>query len=348
MRHAKAVSSKHIVSVLHIISNPEISKTKIEIKKSSSFSTYIAYTKTSKNPFVKFFRFWSAYQNLLKEIGRVDVIHLNKLYPFGFFALHLKKRKQIPYIISEHWTGYHKKKKQKLPLIESFLSKKITKNAQFVCPVSTDLKKSMQQLGLKGNYQIVPNVVDTNLFKPNPTSTKNFTITHVSSLLNQHKNISGMLCVAKQLENKINAFTWNFIGGKKDEFQDLITALNFTKGRIRFIDHLAHNEIPDYLNASNIFVLFSNYENLPCVILEAFSCGIPVISTNVGGIKEYFPNEFGSLIEKKNEHQLLEKIIDIYKKPINLQSKMHQYVIENFGSKKICDLFTNLYVSSLN
>lgn len=349
MRHALAVSSKHRVSVLHIISDFNISKTEIEIEKTPNFNTYIAYVKSSKNPLVKCYRFWMAYRDLLEKIGHFDIVHLHKLYPFGLFALHLKKIKQIPYIISEHWTGYHvKRKKPQLLSLEHLFSKKITKNAHSVCPVSDDLRNSMQQLGLIGNYKIVPNVVDTNVFKPAPKISEHFTITHVSSLLDRHKNISGMLRVAKQLESEIEAFTWNFIGGKKDEFVDLIRELNFTKANIHFIDHTTHQKISDYLNASHIFVLFSNYENLPCVILEAFSCGIAVISTNVGGIKEYFPDGFGYLIEKDNEQQLLENIVELYKNPIDQKSKMHQYAKENFGKESICNSFTNLYISSLN
>mgnify|MGYP000859399569 CR=1 FL=1 len=54
MRHAKAVSLKHHVSVLHIISKPGISKTTIETEKNLNFNVFIAYIKPSKNPFIKF------------------------------------------------------------------------------------------------------------------------------------------------------------------------------------------------------------------------------------------------------------------------------------------------------
>ena len=348
MRHAKTVSAKHVVSVLHIISKPGISKTEIEVKKDNNFQTYIAYTKPSKNPFLKLYRFWFAYQALLKEIGGFDIVHLNKLYPFGLLALHLKKIKKLPFIISEHWTGYHLKEKKSLPWLEQILSKKITANASFVCPVSNDLKNSMLKSGLVGTYEIVPNVVDTVLFKPSDTVNNVFTITHISSLLDKHKNISGMLRVAKQLEDYIDSFQWNFIGGTEDQFKNLIKNLDFKKNQVCFIDHIDHKKVPDFLNASDVFILFSNYENLPCVILEAFSCGVSVIATKVGGIQEFFPNEFGFLIDKKNEQQLLDKIISLYKEPKNQQPIMHQYAIDNFSSEKICDSFTKLYREALN
>ena len=348
MRHAEAISSKHLVSVLHIISKPGLSKSRFEVDKASNLHSYIAYIKPSKNPILKLFRFWLAYQQLLKQIGSFDLVHLNKLYPFGLFALHLKKLKHLPYIISEHWTGYHLKVQKSLPWVERVLSKIITKNASSVCPVSTDLKNSMLKSGLKGNYRIIPNVVNTHLFKPAKKTTKKFTITHISSLLDKHKNISGMLRVAKQLENTIDTFQWNFIGGKKEEFSKLLDDLNFKKETIHFTDHLSHEQIPKQLTQSDVFVLFSNYENLPCVILEAFSCGVPVISSNVGGINEFFPEDFGFLIEQNNEDQLLQKIIEIYNNPMSRSKKMHQFANDNFSSEIICDSFSKLYLQAIN
>ena len=206
----------------------------------------------------------------------------------------------------------------------------------------------MLKSGLIGNYQIIPNVVNTTLFKPTLKTSKVFTITHISSLLDKHKNISGMLRVAKQLEDCIDSFQWNFIGGTEDQFKNLIKNLDFKKNQVCFIDHIDHKKVPDFLNASDVFILFSNYENLPCVILEAFSCGVSVIATKVGGIQEFFPNEFGFLIDKKNEQQLLDKIISLYKEPKNQQPIMHQYAIDNFSSEKICDSFTKLYREALN
>jgi len=348
MRHAEAVSRKHRVSVLHIISKPGVSKTEIEMIKEGDLATYIAYIPPSLNPIIKLIRFWNAYKNILKKIGSFDLVHLNKLYPFGGFALHLNKFKNIPYIISEHWTGYHLKTQKSLPWPERVLSKKITKNASFICPVSTDLKNSMLKSGLKGSYEIIPNVVDTHLFKRAKKTTKKFTITHISNLQDQHKNISGMLRVAKQLESSIPSFQWNFIGGNKDPYNRLIEELNFKKNTIHFMDQLSHKKIPKQLTESDVFVLFSNYENLPCVILEAFACGIPVISTDVGGIQEFFPKDFGFLIEQNNEEQLLEKIMEIHQNPITKSDDMHQYANTNFSSEKICESFSELYLRAIN
>ena len=74
------------------------------------------------------------------------------------------------------------------------------------------------------------------------------------------------------------------------DFKDQLKKLDFKKAKIEFINHIPQQELVSHLQSASIFVLFSNYENLPCVILEAFSCGVSVIATKVGGIQEFFPN----------------------------------------------------------
>ena len=346
-RHAEAVSLSHNISVLHIVSNSKVDKTEIQVSEKSGFKTFIAYVKPSNLFFIKWIRFWFAYRKVTQQITEIDVVHVNRIFPLGIFALLLKSKRKLNYIISEHWTGYHFTKTKPLSWFEGFISKRIVKNADFVCPVSDDLKNSMIRTGLSGNYRKVPNVVNTNLFQPKEIKSDQFTITHISDLNDHHKNISGMIRVASKLSKKTNNFTWNFIGGKKDMYSGLLSELDFHNAKINFIDHVPHQEIATYLNQSDVFVLFSNYENLPCVILEAFSCGTPVISTNVGGIKEYFPKEFGQLINKGDENALLNALIDIQQHPIKKSEEMHKYAIENFSPQKICDSFTNLYLDAL-
>ena len=103
----------------------------------------------------------------------------------------------------------------------------------------------------------------------------------------------------------------------------------------------------NYLKDASVFVLFSNYENLPCVILESFSCGVPVISTNVGGISEFFPKSFGKLISKNNKEELLNNLIKYYKNSTVDKEKMHAYAVDNFSKEVIASKFSELYFKAL-
>ena len=51
------------------------------------------------------------------------------------------------------------------------------------------------------------------------------------------------------------------------------------------------------MQAADALILFSKHENFPCVIIEALCCGVPVLSSNVGGVAEAVHSGNGQLVE---------------------------------------------------
>ena len=343
-----AISLKHQVTVIHIITDESVSNNlEIISTKAKQITTHIAYLKKTKNPIKKTYLYAKAFLRILRKIKNLDVVHLNEVYPFGIFSLYLKWFKNKPYIISEHHTGYHKPQAEKLTFTHKFISKIITKNATFICPVSNDLRDAMRALNLKGNYFRVPNVVNTDLFFPTENTNNTFIITHISNMLNAHKNVEGFLNVVKKLDSKITNFKIKLIGADAEKYKVFAEKMSINLQKIEFINQIPHKEVVAHLQKSDVFVLFSNYENLPCVVLESFACGVPVIATNVGGISEFFPKEFGSLIPPKDENALLNNILKIHRNFNPDKKAMHTYVVENFSENKILKKFEKLYIKSL-
>ncbi len=333
---------------MHIITDPSLSDNiEISIQKSKQLYTYIAYVKPTSNRFAKAILFYKAYHSLIKKIGEYDIIHLNKLFPFGIVALYATIFFKKPYIISEHWTGYHAPQNKNLSPIEIKISKQIAKRAIYVCPVSVHLQKSMESIGIIGNYLCIPNVVDTKKFIPKRHPKTKFKILHISSMLDAHKNISGIINSMRMLTSKCNDFELILVGENSKQYKNLAKELE-VEHLITFKEHIRHKNVIQLMQEADVFVLFSNYENLPCVILESFACGLPVISTNVGGISEFFPKHFGCLIEVKNREALVKSLIQIKQKPIRLEQEMHAYATKNFSYKKIADSFNQLYKEALH
>ncbi len=82
---------------------------------------------------------------------------------------------------------------------------------------------------------------------------------------------------------------------------------------VRFTGLLQDEKLVEVLSSSDFLVLFSNYENMPVVILEAFACGLPVVATRVGGLPEMVNEGKGLLVDTANEFQL----VDALKKMLN-------------------------------
>jgi glycosyltransferase involved in cell wall biosynthesis len=347
-RHAEAVCLQHKVTVLHIVSDNTLSETKIDIKEINNVQTLIGYVKPTKNPILKSFRFFKTYFQLLKKTVPFDILHLNVLFPFGIFALHQKWIHKVPYIISEHWTGYNKFSKKQISFFEKSLSKIITKNAFTLCPVSEQLSLSMQNTGLKGNYIPIGNVVDTQLFKPGYWKENTFTIIHISGLNNLQKNISGMLKTAKKLEEHIGKFTWKFIGGNETQYQNLLSDLAFTSAKIEFIPHLTQTELATHIQTAHICVSFSNYETFGITMIEAIASGTFVVATNTGILTEFTKDNFFKSIPINDESALVEAIVNRLNQPEKLNTdKMHNLIDTKFSKEVISKQFTKIYHQAL-
>ena len=177
-----------------------------------------------------------------------------------------------------------------------------------LCPVSNDLKKALQKIAPNQDYAIIPNVVDTHLFKLNTATIKSdkVRILHLSNLKDEHKNITGIINVIQKLSETRTDFILTIAGdGDSEKYQKQIVQLNIPTGVILFEGKKTTTEVAQLMSEHDCFLLFSNYENLPCVVVECLTMGLPVIGTNVGGVSEMINAANGFVIEAKDEKALL-------------------------------------------
>jgi glycosyltransferase involved in cell wall biosynthesis len=76
-----------------------------------------------------------------------------------------------------------------------------------------------------------------------------------------------------------------------------------------FYGYVENNILPAYLNCADLFLLTSLYEGTPTTILEALSCGLPVVTTDVGGVSSIIRNGYNGYVVKKRDPKILKKCI---------------------------------------
>ncbi len=347
-RHAEAVAILHHVEILHAIGDfQQGEKFMIEDKIVNNIRTIIIYYKNTTNPILNFIRRMNAYKKGFSKLKKPDLVHANVLHNSMFFAVWLKKKYQIPFVVTEHWTALRKINDHKTPKTVKFTAKIIGNQAEKILPVSEDLMKGLKNIGIKTPMKIVPNVVDTTIFSPKNIENRKFTFIHVSNLI-PRKNPFAILETAIQLLKK--GFDFNLqIGGDGSEIvlkkmKEKIAESGF-ENRIKVFGMSPIEEIAERMQQSDCFILYSDDENQPCVIAESFASGNPVITTNVGGIAEFFPENAGILLKEKNDHLLENAMIEMLerKTPDSEKLKLSAYAQNQFSTSAISEKFSEVY-----
>ena len=264
-------------------------------------------------------RYWKEMRRQLKALWqagwRPDVVQLNVITKNALIALYLKKRYHIPYIIVEHWTGYLPINMQFKGFLRKLMVRTAAREAARIMPVSQDLVQAMRQCGLEGQYEVVNNVVDDFFYAKPPlpkTAEQVKTILHISCMMEEHKNVFGLLRATQRLYKERQDFRLVIIGDGVDYSMtcDYANSLGMSEGHgpVAFVGEKTPKEVCEWFRKADFFVLNSNYENAPVVLSEALATGCPILSTDVGGIREMVPPECGILITTGDEDALVSKM----------------------------------------
>ena len=286
------------------------------------------------SPAVGLWRFFRANTKGIKRVKlpgeKFDIVHVHVLTRLGVLSLFYKWLHGTPYVVTEHWTRYLDLRGAFAGFFRKQLTRIVVRQAAVVTTVSNDLTHAMKSHKLfNPDYRVIHNVVDEVFSevaaeKPSRLETERKEFTHVSCFTDMHKNISGLLRVIKKLSGNRDDFHFTLVGEGKDLEKMKVYAhtLKIPEKLLTFTGLLEDKTLAQTMAKADALIIFSNYENMPVVINESFVLGVPVFSTNVGGIAEMINDTTGRLVPKGDETALFSVLNDFLDDKITFKKKV--------------------------
>lgn len=269
---------------------------------------------------------------LLKE-NRYNMCHAWFGWPCGIIA-YLKK---VPYIVALRGSdvpGYS----NRLKFLDTFLfkplSKRVWKKAARVVANSKGLKDlALQTLGRE--IDIIYNGVDTDDFKPGKKISQKLTLISIGRLI-ERKGYQYLIPALKGMDVKLQLI---MDGNMKEELQEMATGMD-----VEFLGVQKRPAVIKYLQNADIFVLPSFNEGMSNSLLEALACGMPIITTDVGGSKELIKGN-GIIVEKGSVNSLKKAVETYLKEPslIEQQGMISRQIAEKMSWSNVAEEYRRVY-----
>jgi glycosyltransferase involved in cell wall biosynthesis len=261
--------------------------------------------------------------------NKYDIIHAH--YSYCGLSVYLAKLKK-PIVLSLMGSDLFGDRNLKGQLtlrgkIDRALTTFISKRVDHLIVKSKKMESSMNVIT---PVSIIPNGVDLNFFKPKEKS-----------------------LVRKTLKIKEDDFVVLFLGNSQSSVKNFQLAKNsvelfkkeIEKNNIYLLNPFGINQdlVVDYMNASDVLLLTSFYEGSPNVIKESMACNLPIISTDVGDVKELIYDTCNCFVVGFSEKEISKRLTVIYQTKERSNGREKVTIISNeIIARKIKNIYDQL------
>ncbi len=305
-----------------------------------------------------------------KELADFDVLHLH--YPFfgtaGIARKWKLKHPEKTLVITYHmdprapsWKGLVFAMYAKIWMPRILRAADAIIGSTFDYIENSDARKIF--LENKSKWHEIPFGVDIQRFAPrekpielfvqHDLNIQNPTVLFVGGMDIAHtfKGISILLQAIKRVRETIPNIQLVLVGDgeERHNFEMLARGMGLAKC-VRFVGRASNEELPLYYNMADVFVLPSIHqgEAFGMVLLEAFSSSVPVVASDIPGVRTV-AERAGTTVERKNPRALAEAIIDYFSLSIEdqnaLKKQARKVVEEKFSWDQVVTEHEKLYTS---
>ncbi len=288
------------------------------------------------------------------EYENLDLLHVHYAIPHATSAYLakqiIKSKKDLPFITTLHGTDI-----TLVGLEPSFmpLVKFSTEASDGVTAVSRFLKeKTLTNYNIEKDIEVIPNFIDSELYKPTvktefhkhiaPNNEK--VLVHTSNF-RVVKRVSDTIKIFEKVLKEMPAkLLLVGDGPDRSECERLSRELKICD-HVKFLGK--QDGLVEILNASDLFLIPSQSESFGLAALEAMACGLPVISSSVGGLPELVAhNETGYIAEIGDIDRMAKYAVDLLtneRKYKSFSEASRKRSVEKFDKSVIVPMYEALY-----
>jgi glycosyltransferase involved in cell wall biosynthesis len=278
----------------------------------------------------------NSFKPFLKTVNEADLVHVHgHPYLSSLFAAKLANFLGKPVVVTQHNTfiEYESSFWDHVEwLNDATVGKQVLKSADKIITVSNATKRYVLSLGANPQKtSVLHNGVDIDRFKPNlenrATIRRKLNISDDATVILTvrrlvYKNGIDTLLESAQIAAKQNPKLVFLAVGKGPDLEPVQTRIRQFEitNNFKLAGFVPDAELPAFYNAADLFILPSKSgEGLPLVALEAMSSGLPVIATNVGGIKEVMLKDNGNLVPPDNPEKMAKAVLELAQTDLSAQ-----------------------------
>lgn len=282
--------------------------------------------------------------SVMKEISKIkpDILHTHMggtVFGLPWGILHNK-----PVVITAHTEANHAFSKKN----ELFVRYGLNHSKVVLVAVSEDnyhaCKEYFNPPDKKCTY--VNNGIDINKFYRNEHT--GFAYINVACHEDYKNQMLALRCFEK-ISHQYTDTHFYFIGdGTQHNSLIEYTEKHGLKDRVTFTGKIKNPE--DYLAISDAYVQPSHIEAMPMSVLEAMAAGLPIISTDVGGLKDVVKQN-GILVSDGNEEDFLKAMLKIYTSThdeLDVMRKESQRMVGEYSSEKMAQNYMDIFDKLIN
>lgn len=244
--------------------------------------------------------------------GRSDVIHLmaNSGWSWQLFAapvIWIGRFRKTPVIVN--YRGGEAR--EYLAASARWVKPSMARAARLVVP-SRFLQQVFSEVGLSS--AVIPNIIDLDTFypAPEPPADSAFTLIitrNLEPIYGLDTAIRAFALVREQIPDIQLKIAGS--GPLREELEQLVERLGLGSAVV-FLGRLERPEIVDLYHSAHAMLNPSRVDNMPNSVLEALACGLPVISTNVGGVPYIVQDGHTAvLVAPDNEKEMAQAVVKL-------------------------------------